>query len=189
LRQLVEAVAAQEAPDPGDPGVVAELKQRPVRLILRQQAVELQVGADLVDRQFSRTAPNQLWVTDITEHPTREGKVCCAVVLDAFSGRVVGWSIDASPTAALVTNALGMAIWARRGELEGLVHHSDSEYVGAGAPGLPDPYSDGRARIDGAGMLPSLLTRTPIDELLRLSFPGSVGGLGAPGEALASPTV
>ena len=50
-----------------------------------------------------------LWVTDITEHPTREGKVYCAVALDAYSRRVVGWSIDASPTAALVTHALGMA--------------------------------------------------------------------------------
>jgi putative transposase len=49
-------------------------------------------------------------VTDITEHPTREGKLYCAVVLDSFSRRVVGWSIDATPTAALVTNALGMAI-------------------------------------------------------------------------------
>jgi transposase InsO family protein len=54
-----------------------------------------------------------LWVTDITEHPTREGKVYCAVVLDTFSRRVVGWSIDATPTAALVTNALGMAIQTR----------------------------------------------------------------------------
>ena len=51
--------------------------------------------------------PNKLWVTDITEHPTREGKVYCAVVLDVFSRRVVGWSIDATQTAALVTNALG----------------------------------------------------------------------------------
>jgi transposase InsO family protein len=51
-----------------------------------------------------------VWVTDITEHPTREGKLYCAVVLGTFSRRVVGWSIDSSPTAALVTNALGMAI-------------------------------------------------------------------------------
>jgi putative transposase len=53
-------------------------------------------------------------VTDITEHPTREGKLSCAVVLDACSRRVVGWSIDTAPTAALVTNALGMAIQSRR---------------------------------------------------------------------------
>jgi putative transposase len=83
-----------------------------------------QIAADLVDRQFSRTEPNQLWVTDITEHPTREGKVYCAVVLDSFSRRVVGWSIDASPTAALVTNALGMAI-DRRIPPTGAIVHSD----------------------------------------------------------------
>jgi transposase InsO family protein len=47
-------------------------------------------------------------VTDITEHPTREGKVFCCAVLDAFSRKVVGWSIDSTQTAALVTNALGM---------------------------------------------------------------------------------
>jgi putative transposase len=81
-----------------------------------------QVAADLVDRQFSRSGPNQLWVTDITEHATREGKVYCAVVLDAFSRRVVGWSIDASPTAALVTNALGMAIQTRTPPAGAIIH-------------------------------------------------------------------
>jgi len=54
--------------------------------------------------------PDELWVTDITEHPTREGKLYCAVVLDVHSRRVVGWSIDATQTAALATNALSMAI-------------------------------------------------------------------------------
>jgi putative transposase len=83
-----------------------------------------QVAADLVDRNFTRTEPNQLWVTDITEHPTREGKVYCAVVLDSCSRRVVGWSIDAAPTAALVTNALGMAI-DRRIPPTGVIVHSD----------------------------------------------------------------
>ena len=82
-----------------------------------------EVAVDLVDRQFTRTAANQLWVTDITEHPTREGKVYCAVVLDAYSRRVVGWSIDSSPTAALVTNALGMAIDSRAPT--GTIIHSD----------------------------------------------------------------
>jgi putative transposase len=72
------------------------------------------IAKDLVDRDFARSEINQLWVTDITEHPTREGKVYCAVVLDTCSRRVVGWSIDSSPTAALVTNALGMAIDSRR---------------------------------------------------------------------------
>ncbi|WP_031470472.1 IS3 family transposase [Sciscionella sediminilitoris] len=80
-----------------------------------------QIAADLVDRDFARARPNQLWVTDITEHSTREGKVFCAVVLDVFSRRVVGWSIDASPTAALVTNALGMAIDSRH-PAGGIIH-------------------------------------------------------------------
>jgi putative transposase len=82
------------------------------------------IAKDLVDRQFGRDGPNELWVTDITEHHTREGKLYCAVVLDTYSRRVVGWSIDSSPTAALVTNALGMAIDSRR-PLAGTIIHSD----------------------------------------------------------------
>ena len=79
---------------------------------------------DLVNRQFGRDRVNALWVTDITEHPTREGKVYCAAVLDTYSRRIVGWSIDSSPNAALVTNALSMAI-DNRGEVAGTVIHSD----------------------------------------------------------------
>jgi putative transposase len=59
-----------------------------------------------------------------TEHPTREGKVYCAVVLDVYSRRVVGWSMDAAQTAVLVTNALGMAIDSRTPN-EGTLIHSD----------------------------------------------------------------
>jgi putative transposase len=80
-------------------------------------------ASDLVERRFGREDPDRLWVTDITEHPTREGKVYCAVVLDVFSRPVVGPSIDASAMAALVTNALGMAIEGRRPD--GTVIHSD----------------------------------------------------------------
>jgi len=63
-------------------------------------------ASDLVVRDFSRDGPDQLWVTDITEHPTREGKIYCAVVLDAYSRKVVGWSIDSNQETSLVTNAL-----------------------------------------------------------------------------------
>jgi putative transposase len=80
-------------------------------------------ASDLVERHFTREDPDRLWVTNITEHPTREGKIYCAVVLDVFSRRVVGWSIDSSATAALVTNALGMAISNR--EPDGTIIHSD----------------------------------------------------------------
>ena len=80
---------------------------------------------DLVDRRFRREGPNQLWLTDITEHPTREGKVYCTVVLDAYSRRVIGWSISHNPTAALTTNALGMAIEQREAQRGSTVIHSD----------------------------------------------------------------
>ena len=79
---------------------------------------------DHVDRQFARNGPNRLWVTDITEHPTREGKLYCAVVLDTFSRRVVGWAIDSTATAVLTTNALTMAI-EQRTPAEGAIIHSD----------------------------------------------------------------
>ena len=90
----------------------------------RRPRPETPTAADLVDRQFTRDAPNQLWVTDITEHPTREGKVYCCVVLDAYSRRVVGWSIDSAQTATLVTNALGMAI-GNRSPAAGTLIHAD----------------------------------------------------------------
>ena len=77
-----------------------------------------------MDRKFTRDEPNKLWVTDITEHPTHEGKIYCAVFLDTFLRRVVGWSIDSSQTATLVTNAPGMAI-SNRGPTLGTLIHSD----------------------------------------------------------------
>jgi putative transposase len=83
-----------------------------------------QTAQDLVNRDFTAEAPNRKWLTDITEHPTREGKIYCAVVLDVYSRRVVGWSIESSPTAALVTNALGMAI-DTRSPAAGAIIHSD----------------------------------------------------------------
>jgi putative transposase len=81
-------------------------------------------ASDLVLRQFSAHAPNRLWLTDITEHPTREGKLYCCVVLDAFSRSVVGWSIDNQQATSLVASALGMAI-GRRKPKAGAILHSD----------------------------------------------------------------
>ncbi|HLI32540.1 MAG TPA: IS3 family transposase [Solirubrobacteraceae bacterium] len=79
-------------------------------------------ACDLVLRSFGAEAPNRLWLTDITEHPTREGKLYCCVVLDAYSRSVVGWSIDNSQPASLVTSALGMAIGRRKPIAGGIVH-------------------------------------------------------------------
>ena len=75
------------------------------------------------EKPTSRKADRVLRSDPYTEHRTREGKIYCAVVLDVFSRRAVGWSIDSSPTSSLVTSALGMAIDNRRPE--GTVIHSD----------------------------------------------------------------
>jgi putative transposase len=88
------------------------------------------VHEDLVQRRFVADAPDRLWVTDITEHPTAEGKVYCAAVLDVFSRVVVGWSIADHMRSELVVDALEMARWRRRPE-PGAVVHSDrgSQYT------------------------------------------------------------
>ncbi len=75
-------------------------------------------------RLHSRAAQPALG-TDISEHPTGEGKVFCAVVLDAFSRRVLGWSTNHNPTAALTSNALGMAIEQRDAQRGETVIHRD----------------------------------------------------------------
>jgi putative transposase len=100
----------------------ADLQGLPNRRRFKSK-VQVATATDLVERSFARSEPDQLWVTDITEHRTREGKVYCSVVLDVFSRRVVGWSIDSAPTASLVTNALGMAISNRNPD--GTLIHSD----------------------------------------------------------------
>ena len=66
-------------------------------------------------------------MTDITEHPTREGKLSCCVFLDAYSRRVVGWAIDSRQRADLATSALGMAIDSRSiaGQIPGGIIHGD----------------------------------------------------------------
>jgi putative transposase len=80
---------------------------------------------DLVARQFSPDGPNQLWVADITEHPSVEGRVYCAVVIDAWNRQVVGHSIADHLRAELVVDALDMACWRQRPEPGQTVHHSD----------------------------------------------------------------
>jgi Integrase core domain/HTH-like domain len=104
----------------GEPGI----KGLPTRRLPKGARMARVTSLDLVRRVFRREGPNQLWMTDITEHPTREGKVYCCVVLDAFSRLVVGWSVECTQTTVLVTNALGMAT-SRRDRAEGLVIHSN----------------------------------------------------------------
>jgi putative transposase len=79
---------------------------------------------DLVGRQFSPPGPDRLWVADITQQRTGEGWLYLAVVLDAFSRRIVGWSMADHLRTELVLDALDMAI-AQRQPAPGLVHHTD----------------------------------------------------------------
>ena len=78
---------------------------------------------DLVDRKFTATAPNQLWVADITYVPTWSGFLFVAIVLDVYSRRVVGWAMATHLRTELVLDALNMAIYRRRPK--GVIHHSD----------------------------------------------------------------
>lgn len=78
---------------------------------------------DLVDRNFVATAPNQLWVADITYVPTWAGFLYLAVVLDVFSRRIVGWAMESHLRTELVTEALNMAVGQRQPST--VIHHSD----------------------------------------------------------------
>ncbi|MFI1393312.1 IS3 family transposase [Streptomyces griseoaurantiacus] len=82
------------------------------------------VHDDLVNRAFTATGPNQLWLTDITEHATGEGKLYLCAVKDVFSNRIVGYSIDAQMKSRLAVTALHNAV-ARRQDVAGCILHSD----------------------------------------------------------------
>jgi len=111
---------------------VAELsgcrRRRKGKTTIRVQGVR--VASDLVDRKFVATAPDRLWMSDIKEIPTWEGKLYLASVIDCFSRRVVGWAMREHMRAELVVEALEMAV-SRRRPAAGLIAHSDqgSQYV------------------------------------------------------------
>jgi putative transposase len=107
------------------------LRARPRRRGLPQDRGERSaVAGNVLDRQFQADAPNQKWVADFTYLWTAEGWLYVAVVLDLYSRRVVGWSMQAGMTSQLVADALMMAVW-RRGKPVELLHHSDqgSQYT------------------------------------------------------------
>jgi putative transposase len=82
------------------------------------------VHEDLVRRDFTATAPNTLWLADITEHWTREGKLYLCAIKDVYSNRIVGYSIDSRMKSRLAVAALHHAA-SRRGEVAGCVLHTD----------------------------------------------------------------
>jgi transposase InsO family protein len=82
------------------------------------------VHDDLVERDFTAKSPNELWLSDITEHPTREGKLYLCAVKDVFSNRIVGYLMDSRMKSRLATTALSNAV-ARRGEVANCILHTD----------------------------------------------------------------
>jgi len=102
---------------------------------------------DLVDRNFTATRPNQLWVADLTYVATWRGFVYVAFVIDVFSRLIVGWRASTSLRTDLALDALEQAIYARS-DTEGLVHHSDR-----GVQYLSIRYTE---RLAEAGIEPSV---------------------------------
>ena len=94
----------------------------PRRRSRRRNLVSIATTSDLVNRDFTATAANQLWVADITEHPTSEARVYTCVVLDAYSGKAVGWAISRRADTTLVNSAIDMAANTRPITLGTIVH-------------------------------------------------------------------
>src|SRR5438876_1734018 len=105
-------------------GIEGVSRRRKRRYKTTIPAREAPVAPDLVHRSFQAAGPNRLWVADITYVPTWQGYLFLACVIDAWSRRVVGWSMRDDLRSELVVDALGMAVTRRRPQ-PGLVHHSD----------------------------------------------------------------
>ncbi len=104
------------------------------------------VHDDLVTRNFTAESPNELWLSDITQHPTREGKLYLCAITDVFSNRIVGYSIDSRMKSRLATTALHSAA-ARRG---GRLHSAQRPRQPISKPKVrPRPRSLRHGRLDG----------------------------------------
>lgn len=126
---------------------------RRARTTTTQSASEANRPLDLVDRHFTATRPNQLWVADFTYVATWCGFVYVALVIDVFARRIVGWRVSSSLATDFVLDALEQAIYARGGpSVAGLVHHSDR-----GTQYLSMRYTD---RLAEAGIAPSVGSRS-----------------------------
>lgn len=105
---------------------------------------------DLVGRDFTATAPNQLWVTDLTFVPTWAGVAYVCFIIDAYSRTIVGWRVASHMRTTMVLDAIEMARWSRGTQLDGLRCHSD-----AGSQFTSIRYGERLAEI---GAVPSIGT-------------------------------
>jgi putative transposase len=153
LLEKIRLVHAQSRRTYGSPRVHAELKAQGIacgrhrveRLMHKHQIQAKQVkrrvrttwsghgqpvAPNLLERNFQAAQPNQKWVSDLTYIPTAEGWLYLATVMDLYSRRIIGWSMDSRMTCELVCRALEMALLSRKPK-QTLVHHSDrgSQYA------------------------------------------------------------
>lgn len=146
LRKRIATIHASSRGTYGAPRILAELRAQGVRIgrkrvarLMREAGLRgvsrrkwvstterdatAQAAADLVQREFSASGPDRLWVADVTYVPTWEGFLYLAVVLDVWSRRIVGWAMTAHLRTELVLGALDMAI--QRRCPDEVIHHSD----------------------------------------------------------------
>jgi putative transposase len=171
-RLAVEIVAAHKRSRAtyGSPRVHAELRARGVRVgrkrierLMREHGIQARrkrrfrrttdsnhpnpIASNVLARRFASTAPNTVWVTDVTYLWTDEGWLYLAIMLDLFARRVVGWATSAANDTALALAALDAALTARRPSA-GLVHHSDR--------GSPYASADYRSALKERGIIASM---------------------------------
>jgi putative transposase len=141
-------------------GIEAKRKQR-FRVSVEHHK-SYQAAPDLLDRKFEASAPDQVWVGDMTFVRTRQGWLHLAMLLDVYSRRVVGWAMGDSPNSALHEAALAMALHHRRPP-PGLIHHTDR--------GMMYRTAAYRALIEAAGLRQSMSGRkSAYDNAMAESF-------------------
>lgn len=128
-----------------DLGLQGAVRGRKFKTTIRDEAALR--PPDLVDRNFTATRPNQLWVADLSYVATWRGFVYVAFVIDVFSRRIVGWRVTTSLKTDIALDALEQALWSRM-DTDGLVHHSDR-----GSQYLSIRYTE---RLAEAGIEPSV---------------------------------
>ena len=104
---------------------IAGCHRRKRSFAITKQNPTAEAAPDRVERQFSASAPNQLWVADVTYVPTVQGWLYLACVTDVFSRMILGWSMAHHRKTDLVVDAVTMAVHRRGGKVPGVIHHSD----------------------------------------------------------------
>ena len=130
LREMGESCSRQRVARLMKAGKIMAKMPKKFKKTTQQSGKPYFVGEDLIQQDFSADEPNVAWVSDITYIWTQQGWIYCAIILDLFSRRIVGLSVDVTMTATLVLKALQQALTHRKPPA-GVVHHSDrgSQYT------------------------------------------------------------